>query len=66
MKYELINGRYTPVVYCGNCHKRMELDDIDGWGKSAIYLMICSNQKCPSWCNVRYGRIIEYGLFERV
>ena len=64
MKYELINGRYVPIVYCGNCHKKMELDDIDGWGKSARYMLICNNVNCHSWCDIQYGRIIDYGIFE--
>lgn len=63
MKYELINGRYVPIVYCGNCHKRMVLDDEDGYGKSVIYLMVCDN-KCRSWCHIQYGRIIDYGICE--
>lgn len=63
MKYELIDGRYVPMVYCGNCHKKMQLDDKDGCGKSAIYMMICDEQ-CGSWCNIQHGRIIDYGIFE--
>lgn len=64
MKYELINGRYVPIVYCGNCHKKMELSDIDGWGKSARYMMSCIDDKCCSWCDIQYGKIIDYGIFE--
>ena len=64
MNYELINGRYVPIVYCGNCHKKMELADIDGWGKSARYMMVCSDDKCRSWCDIQYGRIIDYGIFD--
>lgn len=63
MKYELLNGKYVPIVYCGNCGKRMELSDIDGYGKYARYLMSCDD-KCRSWCDIQFGRIIDYGIFE--
>ena len=63
MKYECINGRYIPVVYCGNCHKKMELDDIDIYRKNPIYYMTCDD-KCHSWCKVQSGEIIDYGRFE--
>ena len=57
---EVINGRWTPIVYCGNCHKRMYLDDIDGYGKGKIYYMSC-DENCRSWCKIRFGKIIDYG-----
>ncbi len=60
MKYDFINGRYVPIVYCGNCHKKMELTNIDGYGKGATYYMGCDDT-CLSWCKIRFGKIIDYG-----
>lgn len=64
MKYELdYRGRYVPVVYCGNCHKKMEVDDIDSCGRSTIFYMVCDD-KCKSWCEIQYDKVIDYGISE--
>lgn len=62
MKYELNKrGRYVPIVYCGNCHKKMMVDDIDGSGKSAIYYLTCDDH-CRSWCYIQFDKVIDYGI----
>ena len=63
MKYENFFGRYVPVVYCGNCHKKMEFADMSGDRKNPIYLMVCDDV-CLSWCKIQGVKIIDYGRFE--
>ncbi len=39
----------------------MEVDNIDGIGK---YYMLCSDDKCKSWCVIQFDKIIDYGISE--
>ena len=66
MKYEY-NGHWrcnVPIVHCGNCGSKMQLDDIDGRGKWATFYMFCSNENCGGWCRIRNDAILDYGISE--
>ena len=66
MKYEYDeHWRYVvPIVHCGNCGSKMLVDDIDGRGNRAIFYMNCSNEQCRSWCRIRNGVVLDYGISE--